>query len=311
MSTLLADQPACARSAPTVSRWLVLALPALGALAYAFLLAGLAWLVRAFHVTAPPGPGATFLVVLAILAAASAVMALAFGRALALGRQEGGSLPGRLVAHLAFAAPSLLVGFGNVAGLFHAHGAVLVAWPLFWLALMAVAFLADEMPSRVLAAGAGKRLAVAHGVSALLILVLFILPHLGNHLAGILSAADHIGVMKVARLLYRSAFVEPLLLTLIAFQLMSGAVLVRRRLMAASDLFGTLQTVTGVYAGIYLLAHMTAAFAARGAAIDTNWNWLTYDDRGLLSHLDSFTLVAYYWLRPIAIMPMWPAACAW
>jgi len=147
-----------------------------------------------------------------------------------------------------------------------------------------------------------RRLAVAHGMSALAILILFVLPHLANHLAGIVSGAAHIEVMRWARLDYRNVIVEPLLLTLIAFQIMSGLVLVRRKLSRTSDLFGTLQTMTGIYVGIYLLAHMTAAFSARGAGTDTNWNWLTYDDRGLLSHLDSFTLVAHYWVGPIAIV---------
>ncbi|HEY5083511.1 MAG TPA: hypothetical protein VII48_03240, partial [Rhizomicrobium sp.] len=201
--------------------------------------------------------------------------------------------------------PSLLVGFGNVAGLLHARSAVVIAWPLFWLAVIAVAGLTQEGPQRAPEAtpvSSHRRLAVAHGMSALAILILFVLPHLANHLAGIVSGAAHIEVMRWARLDYRNVIVEPLLLTLIAFQIMSGLVLVRRKLSRTSDLFGTLQTMTGIYVGIYLLAHMTAAFSARGAGTDTNWNWLTYDDRGLLSHLDSFTLVAHYWVGPIAIV---------
>ena len=173
---------------------------------------------------------------------------------------------------------------------------------LFWLALMAVAWLAQDA-SQPAPLPANRKLAVAHGISALAILILFVLPHLANHLAGIVSGAVHIQVMRWARLDYRNAIVEPLLLTLIAFQIMSGFVLVWRKLTRASDLFGTLQTITGVYVGIYLLAHMTAPpLSARGAGTDTNWNWLTYDDRGLLSHLDSFTLVAHYWAGPIAII---------
>lgn len=294
MDALALDQRA--KAAPAI----VLVLPALAAIAYPFLLSAIAWLLRVFQAAAPPGPAIITVTVLAILTCASAVMGVAFARALSLGRIGAGT-SGRLLAHLAFATPSLLVGFGNVAGLLHARGAVVVAWPLFWLALMAVAWLAQDA-SQPAPLPANRKLAVAHGISALAILILFVLPHLANHLAGIVSGAVHIQVMRWARLDYRNAIVEPLLLTLIAFQIMSGFVLVWRKLTRASDLFGTLQTITGVYVGIYLLAHMTAAFSARGAGTDTNWNWLTYDDRGLLSHLDSFTLVAHYWAGPIAII---------
>ncbi|HUO02518.1 MAG TPA: hypothetical protein VMU31_07050 [Rhizomicrobium sp.] len=301
MSTLALDERAKAVPIAAESRGFVLVLPALAAIAYPWLLAAISRLLHVFQVTAPPGAVAVTLIVLAILTSAVSVMALAFGRALALGRIGAGASGGRLLAHLVFAVPSLLVGFGNVSGLLHARGAVVYAWPLFWLAVIAVVALAQERPQPA-PISSGRRLTMAHGISALAILLLFVAPHLANHLAGIVSGAAHIQVMKLARLDYRNAIVEPLLLTLIAFQLMSGFVLVRRKLARVGDFFGTLQSMTGVYVGIYLLAHMIAAFSARAAGTDTNWNWLTYDDQGLLSHLDSFTLVAHYWIGPIAII---------
>jgi succinate dehydrogenase/fumarate reductase cytochrome b subunit len=225
---------------------------------------------------------------------------------LKLGRvdQSGGELlRGRQLAHLAFAAPSLRVGFGNIAGVFHARMAVPYAWLGLWVLLAAATLAAPERAVAAIPTPVPhRRLAIAHGLSASAILLLFILPHIANHLTGIWSGATHIALMKQVRLLYRDEIVEPLLLALIAFQICSGTVLVRRRLATRSDFFGTLQTLTGVYVGIYLLAHMTAAFAARFAGTDTNWNWLTSNDQGLLSQLSSFTLVAHYWLGPVAIV---------
>ena len=300
MSTLLVGEREKALPAQNLSRLFALFLPGLVAIAYPWLLLAVSWLLRMSGASVPPSPGVIALAVFLILASAWVIMAISFARALALARSGEGA-GGRLLAHLAFASPSLLVGFGNIAGLLHARGAVVIAWPLFWLAVMAVVWLAQDAP-QPLAAPSRKRLAVAHGVSALAILILFILPHLGNHLTGIVSGAAHIQVMKLARMDYRNAIVEPLLLALIAFQIVSGFVLVRRKLARASDFFGTLQTMTGVYVGIYLLAHMTAAFSARGAGTDTNWNWLTDNDQGLLDHLSSFTLVAHYWVGPVAIV---------
>ena len=241
-----------------------------------------------------------------ILLSAWSVMAVSGLLALKLGQGQddnGLRVRGRLLAHLAFAAPSFLVGFGNVAGILNQRMAVPYAWLVFWALLAGTVFLpGGEIPTAISRPVAQRRLAIAHGVSALAILLLFILPHLGNHLLGIWNGGTHIAAMKLARQLYRSEIIEPLLLVLIAFQIVSGSILVRRRLNRPGDFFGTLQTLTGVYVGVYLLAHMTAAFSARFGGTDTNWNWLTNDDKGLLAYLSFFPLVAHYWVGPVAIV---------
>jgi hypothetical protein len=48
-----------------------------------------------------------------------------------------------------------------------------------------------------------RRLALAHGVSALAILLLFVGPHIGNHLVGFWSGSVHTEIMKAARRIYR------------------------------------------------------------------------------------------------------------
>ena len=69
-----------------------------------------------------------------------------------------------------------------------------------------------------------------------------------------------------------------------------------------SDIFGTVQTMCGVYIGVYFLAHMTAVFAARYADIDTNWTWLTRPSNSMLVSLSNLRLIAHYWVGPIAIV---------
>src|SRR5262249_2090754 len=150
----------------------------------------------------------------------------------------------RVAAHLAFATPSLFVGFNNAANLFHSPQLAIIAWLIFWAAI-AVTVLASRnvrKPGTPIGAGAYRRLGMAHGISASLILAFFVAPHLANHLTGLFSGATHIEFMKTARQLYRAPIFEPLLLSLIAFQIASGAFLVRRRLRNASDVFGSLQT---------------------------------------------------------------------
>ena len=147
-----------------------------------------------------------------------------------------------------------------------------------------------------------RRLAVAHGVSAIAILLLFVGPHIGNHLAGFWNGSVHIEIMNAARHVYRDDIVQPILLALIGFQILSGTALVRRRMRMPSDFLGTMQTMSGVYVGVYFLAHMTAVFAPRYAEIDTNWAWLTRPNDSLLASLFKLRLIAHYWAGPIAIV---------
>jgi hypothetical protein len=147
-----------------------------------------------------------------------------------------------------------------------------------------------------------RRLAAAHGVSALAILLLFVGPHIGNHLAGFWGGPAHIAIMNVVRRVYRDDIIQPVLLALIGFQILSGTALVRRRMRMPSDFFGTVQTMCGGYIGVYLLAHMTAVFAARHAGTDTNWAWLTRPNDSLLFSLFELRLIAHYWVGPIAIV---------
>jgi succinate dehydrogenase/fumarate reductase cytochrome b subunit len=108
--------------------------------------------------------------------------------------------------------------------------------------------------------------------------------------------------MNAVRRVYRDDIVQPMLLALIGFQILSGTALVRRRIRMPSDFLGTVQTMSGVYVGVYFLAHMTAVFAARQAGTDTNWTRLTRPDDSMLVSLSSLRLIAHYWVGPLAIV---------
>jgi hypothetical protein len=249
---------------------------------------------------APTGP-ALWVSVFASLALALAVMAASFMVAQSV--QHSGDVRGRLAAHVAFATPSLFVGFSNVANVWHAPVAALIAWPIFWVAIAAAVLTSQTSvrPTWSITAAGYRRLAISHGISASLIVVLFLAAHLVNHAAGLWSGMAHLSVMKAVRQVYRAPVIEPLVLALVAFQIASGAILVRRRLRTPSDIFGTLQSMTGVYVGIYFLAHLTAVFSARYAGTDTDWNWLTNHDRSMLASLSGLRLIGQYWFGPVAI----------
>jgi len=294
------------RSQTRADSRLVLIVPLLCALVYPFLLRLIPVCAALLHIAKPLSDTSTAVGVIVTLALAGGIMWVSFAQESALARRTVRSLAqrrARILAHLAFATASLWVGFGNIAGVMHERTAALVAWPVLWTVLAAVVLLSSEAPSgeSKLSAAGHRRLGTAHGISAIAIVVLFIAPHIGNHLTGIWNGATHLATMRAVRLIYRNEIIQPALLTLIGFQILSGTVLARARLHQQSNFFGSLQTMTGVYVGVYLLAHMTAVFSARYAGTDTNWNWLTNGGRGMLPNLAGVSLVAHYWMGTVAI----------
>jgi hypothetical protein len=294
--------------------WLVV--PALCALAYPSLLSLLsAGLVLAHGSDSPNGP-IVLVGVIGSLTLALAVMLISFVFGLALGSphvERPADFRARCVALLAFATPSLYVGFANVGGVLQAPSAAPIAWLIFWT-LMAMIVLKGSRSSSTASAMTPvgyRRLRVAHGASALAILLLFVGPHIGNHLAGFWSGPVHIAIMNVARRVYRDDIVQPVLLALIGFQILSGTALVQRRMRMPNDFLGTVQTMCGAYIGVYFLAHMTAVFAARHADIDTNWAWLTRPNDSLLASLLKLRLLAHYWVGPMAIVAHFACGLRW
>lgn len=177
----------------------------------------------------------------------------------------------------------------------------LQAWMVLFLALSCVAFL--ERPAAVEAKisppARTQRLRFAHGISAALI-TCFAAAHLANHFTGLWGGERHIAVMHVLRHVYRNPAVEPVLLGCIAFQLLSGLVLLSRKLPYVVNWIDTLQAASAAYLVLFFLSHLSAVFRARYLQdIDTNWTWLTVDN--FLTDPWSTRLVPYYFLATIAL----------
>src|SRR5450631_2799498 len=279
-------------------RRLWLLVPALCALAYPSLLNLLSSGLVLVHGSASPNGVSVWV---------SVVASVSFALGSPHVRDDPEGFRARSIAHLAFATPTLYVGFGNVAYyVLQAPSAAPIAWLVFW-ALVAMIALLGPRSSPIAAAMTPighRRLALAHGVSASAILLLFIGPHIVNHAAGFWNGPVHIAIMNVVRRVYRDDIVQPVLLALIGFQILSGTALVRRRMRMPSDFLGTVQTMSAVFVGVYLLAHMTAVFATRHAGTDTNWILLTRPNGSMLVSLgpSNLRLIAHYWVGPIAIV---------
>lgn len=301
VSATLIDQERPDRAAD-VKAWRLAPLPVLAAIAYPWLLSAISAVAKAAEPASPPDAFAIVLTSLAILACAFAVMGLSAWVALSLrGRGGPAALKAQVLALIAFSVPSLLTGVGNVAGLAHVRREVVYIWPALWL-LTAAAVVLTPAASRAQDPARRRRIVLAHAFCACAILVLFLLMHLANHLAGLWSGQAHIKVMTAVRFVYRNAAVEPVLVALILVQIVSGLLLLRRRLSGSGDAFSVIQALTGFYVAVYFVGHVIAAFSARAAGTDPNWNWLTDNDRGLLFHLSGSALLAHYWVGPVAVV---------
>ena len=285
-----------------VRPWLAAALPVAAALAYPWLLAGVSTVAQPSAPAPPPGPTAVIATAAAILLCAAVVMGMGTWAALIIkARSDATAVRTRLLALFAFSVPSMLTAVGNIAGLWHARAYVALIWPLLWTLTAAAVALAPASPGGF-TQRRYRNIVVAHAVSACAILAAFLLLHLGDHLAGLWSGPAHAAVMTAIRHVYRNPVIEPALFALLLVQILSGILLLRRRLAGPMEPFGILQALTGFYVAVYLVSHVTAVLAARAGGTDTNWDWVTGHDRGLLFHLSGSPLVAHYWVGPIAIV---------
>jgi len=137
-----------------------------------------------------------------------------------------------------------------------------------------------------------------HGISAAAI-TLFALFHITNHLTGLAGARAHLALMAAFRTVYRYPPLEGFLLTAVLVQIVSGFVLLRRRLMT-TDRFEMLQGAAGAYLLMFFASHLRAVFTARYVHYtNTNWIWLTSSN--LLTDEWSARLVPYYFLGIVAL----------
>jgi succinate dehydrogenase/fumarate reductase cytochrome b subunit len=203
------------------------------------------------------------------------------------------------VALLAVAAPPLYSWLGGLLD-FQRTLAVdsLAVWYVLWTVLVLVAG-NERSRSVTRLQPRPARLAFAHGCSAGVI-TLFVIAHLTNHLAAAWGGGErHIAMMAVLRTVYRAAPVETVLLTAVAFQALSGLLLLRPHVERARSWWTTAQTASGAYLAVFFLSHLTAALRARWLrGIDTNWRWLTADS--MLTDPWSARLAPYYFLAVVA-----------
>ena len=276
--------------------------PSLAALLYPFTLKGFNSSATSIAEGGARSPALLWLSAAACLAMAFAVPLIAMLAAMTFGeidRPTLAQLRAKHAAVLAVAAPTMFTFIGVV--LYMLHDPVPDTW--FWVACWAIALVMllrsnNDAPVMLMARPVPAPLRVAHGVSALALVVTFLALHITNHLTGLAGAGTYDAVMKVFRQIYRTRMLQPLVVALFLFQIGTGLFFVWRQTGAPSDRFRTFQIASGIYLAFYVLGHMNSVFifARTYLGIDTGWDFATGAPTGLLKDPWNIRLVPHYWL---------------
>jgi hypothetical protein len=236
------------------------------------------------------------------LALAFAVPLIAMLAAMSLSgidRPTAAQLRAKRMALLAVAAPTLFTFLGVVLYMLHDPVPDTWLWVACWAIALALLLRSDsDAPARVAVRLVPVPLRVAHGVSALALVMIFLALHIANHLMFPAGAETYDAVMKVFRHVYRTEILQPLVVALFLFQIGTGLFFAWRLTAAPTDRFRTFQIASGVYLAFYVLGHMDSVFifARTYLGIDTGWGFATGAPTGLVKDPWNIRLVPHYWL---------------
>ncbi|WP_303311909.1 hypothetical protein [Hymenobacter sp. BT730] len=133
-----------------------------------------------------------------------------------------------------------------------------------------------------------------------LLLSVFILAHLGNHLVALWSVSAHLATMAALRVVYRNPVVETGLLLAVAGQVFTGLRLYwHSRSQPQRPLAGRIQIFSGLYLAFFLLVHTGAVLTGRAwFGLDTN---LYFAAAGINTFPFSLFFIPYYFLGVTAV----------
>ena len=280
--------------------------PPLAALLYPFFLER--FHTNVTHIVASGASILSWLSAAACLALAFATPLIAILAAMSfseIGHPTTAQLRAKRTALLAVAAPTLFTFVG--VALIMLHNPVPETW--LWVACWAIAITLLLRSNTVVPAVVALRpvpapLRIAHGVSALALVMIFLALHIANHLTFPAGERTYDAVMKAFRHVYRNDILQPLVVALFLFQVGTGLFFVWRLTAAPSDRFRTFQIASGVYLAFYVLGHMDSVFifAREYLGIDTGWGFATGAPTGLLKDSWNIRLVPHYWFGAFFVL---------
>src|SRR5260221_7582593 len=154
----------------------------------------------------------------------------------------------------------------------------------------------SQVQAPIAAPAAPTALRLAHGISALAIILMFLGMHIPNHLVGLVGPEAHASFMRVVRHIYRAKAIEPVLVGLFLFQVSPGLYLAFRHMAKPMDRFRAFQIASGMYLAFYVLGHMDSVFlfARLFLGIDTDWGFAAGAPSALIKDPWNIRLVPHY-----------------
>ena len=103
----------------------------------------------------------------------------------------------------------------------------------------------------------------------LTIVAIFLVWHLANHVLAVWSLDTNKQAMELLRAWYRADLVQPVLIALLGWQLVTGLRLLWAKVAHRGDVYSSIQTATAVYLLVYIPSHLIAVFIW----VDGSWVW--------------------------------------
>ena len=175
-------------------------------------------------------------------------------------------------------------------------------WAIAWLGV--IGFAAFVSPTNEMPAAAPRWLRTAHGFSAGAIIVIFLAWHLANHVTAAWSFEANKQIMDLLRVWYRSDIVQPILVALFAFQLLSGLRLLWAAIAPKADIYSSIQTATGTFLMVFMTSHLIAVFilGRMFLGVDTTFAWASGAPAGLLHDPWNVRLIPHYSLASLFVI---------
>lgn len=151
-------------------------------------------------------------------------------------------------------------------------------------------------------------LRVSHRTTAIIVTI-FGVAHLSNHLAALASVEAHLHFMEQLRMVYRQPVIETGLLLCVTFQAASGLWLVCSNWKARSGVIEWLQAASGAYLALFLAIHVAAVLMGRAVfGLDTNFHFAA---AGLHVRPFQYFFAPYYFLAVLALLTHLGCALSW
>jgi hypothetical protein len=245
---------------------------------------------------------------LAIVGGTFLVFAIPLVGALLVGRSAGhndvGALRARGVGMLLVTSPVLAAMIRSVASVFGAGATgFLPIWIGFWMLATTVVLWRSTIPRSILSSRASRGTRRVHRMFIVL-LIAFAIAHLMINLTALEGLAFYNQAAGWFRLLWRTPVAEPILVSLLAMQLVSGMLLAFDASAGRSTVDHLAQITAGLLLGSFLVSHTTAVAVLGRTILDHGpaFTFASAGPNGLLGSTQGAELYPYYGLAVVALL---------